>query len=186
MAKDKHTEEIEAPGERNTRLAITLGVALICLLVVAGFLSGKTPLGDPAWDLRSLGFAATLAAAPIIGWYWLRNPLDLVVGVFLFCQAALAITGDRYSLWSSAIVFPAAALLLVAAGVRDHRKFLALRAEIRDLQVGGHPLGLDPFKVRGSLLDGFLYSQLERHGRGRTATAAPLQPQTRHASFYPQ
>lgn len=126
-------EEIETPGERNTRLSITLGVALICLAVVTGFLSGETPLGDPAWDLRSVGFATLVVSAPIIGWYWLRNPLDLAVGVFLLCQAALAITGDRYSLWGSAVVFPAAALLLIVAGIRDHRKFLAVRTEIRNL-----------------------------------------------------
>lgn len=34
---------------------------------------------------------------------------------------------------SSAVVFPVAALLLVAVRVRDHRKFLALRTEIRNL-----------------------------------------------------
>lgn len=126
-------EEMVTAEERNLRLWITLGVALICLIVVAGFFSGASPLGLPAWDLRSVGFATLVAAAPIIGWYWLRTPLDLVVGVFLTCQAALAITGDRYSLWSSAVVFPVAALLLVAAGIRDHRRFLELRAEIRDL-----------------------------------------------------
>ncbi len=126
-------EEFTSPGERRTRLAITALVALISVVVVATFLLGAAPIGNASWDLRTAGYVSMLAGMPVIAWYWLRNPLELTVGVFLFCQAALAFAGQSYPLWSSAIVFPFAAVLLIATGFGDHRRFLAIRAEIRAL-----------------------------------------------------
>ena len=72
-------------------------------------------------------------ALPWVVWRWLRSPLDFVVGVLLLCQAALALRGSSYALWSSAAVFPLAAVLMIGAGIRDHRAFLRIERSIRQL-----------------------------------------------------
>ena len=126
-------EEITTPGERRARVAMVAGIAVISVLVVVGYAGGGTPAGPASWDLGSVGYVALLLCMPAIAWYWLRTPMDLAVGVFLLCQAALAFTGRSYALWSSAAVFPVVALLLIAAGIREHRRFVAIQAEIRAL-----------------------------------------------------
>ncbi len=126
-------EQLTTPDERHIRLMLTTLTAAISIVVAATSLTGKTPFGTPSWDLRTAGYVSVVLSLPVIAWYWLRSPLELAVGAFLFCQAALAFGGSSYPLWSSAVVFPVAALLLIRAGARDHRKFLALRAEIRTL-----------------------------------------------------
>lgn len=126
-------EALATSSERRMRAAMVACIAAIGFVVVAGYVGGGMPGADASWDLRSVGYVALLLCMPAVAWYWLRTPMDLAVGVFLLCQAALAFTGRSYALWSSAAVFPVAALLLIAAGIREHRRFVALQAEIRAL-----------------------------------------------------
>lgn len=126
-------EELTTASERKLRLVFAGCTALVCLLVAAGMLHRLAPLGGEPWSMGAAGYMLTVLALPYIVWRWLRSPLDFVVGVFLLCQAALAFDGRSYSLWSSAVVFPVAALILISMGIRDHRKFRALEAEIRSI-----------------------------------------------------
>lgn len=122
-----------APEERRIRVMLTGLTGVISTVVAAGLLTGQTPFGTVTWDLQTAGYVTVVLSLPVIAWYWLRTPQELAVGAFLFCQAALAFTGQSYPLWSIAAVFPVAAMVLIAGGVRDHRKFLVLRAEIQAL-----------------------------------------------------
>ena len=124
-------EEIETAQERQTRHVFTGFTALASLMIVVGALTGRAPLQLTPWSLTSVAYVVVVLSLPLIVWKWLRTPLDFVVGVFLLSQAALAFIGHTYPLWSTAVVFPFAALIMIAAGISDHRKFLKVRAEIR-------------------------------------------------------
>lgn len=126
-------EQLVAPEERRIRVTLAGLTGVISAVVAAGLLTGQTPFGTVTWDLHTAGYVTVVLSLPVIAWYWLRSPLELAVGAFLFCQAALAFTGRSYPLWSIAVIFPVAAVLLIAGGVREHRKFLVLRAEIQAL-----------------------------------------------------
>ena len=126
--------EVSNDAERRQR-ALFIGFSgLVALAVAAGFVIEHEPFGRNAWNAQGLGYLLVVAALPLVVWRWLRTPLDFVVGSFLLCQAALASSGQAYPLWSSALVFPLAALLLIITGLQDHRRFLAIDAEIRQLQ----------------------------------------------------
>ena len=83
---------------------------------------------------------------PLATWRWLRSPLDFIVGVFLFCQAALACAGRVYPLVGAthssaatlmsivALEFPLAALAMIVAGVVQHRRFRQLHAQLQQWQ----------------------------------------------------
>jgi predicted membrane metal-binding protein len=82
------------------------------------------------------GYLAVVVAMPVLAWLWLRTPLEFVTGIFLMCQAALAFNGSPYPLLSVAIVFPFAAVALIVAGVRDHRRFRDVTERIARLTGG--------------------------------------------------
>lgn len=126
-------EERPTPETRRIRLFFVSFVALISLIVSAVNLGEREPFGSQAWDLGLLAYQFLVLALPLIAWFCLRNPIDFAVGVFLVCQAALASRGDSYALWSSALIFPAAAMLMIVAGIRDHRQFHLVEMQIRQL-----------------------------------------------------
>jgi hypothetical protein len=126
-------EELTTASERKLRLVFAGCTALVSLLVAAGTLHGLAPIGGEAWSLGAAGYMLTILLLPYIVWRWLRSPLDFAVGVFLLCQAALAFDGRSYPLWSSALVFPIASLILINLGIRDHKKFRVVEAEIRGI-----------------------------------------------------
>jgi hypothetical protein len=113
--------------ERNGRLARTTFVALVSIAVTAAVLARPERGADVA------GYLAVVAAMPVVAWLWLRTPLEFVTGTFLMCQAALAFTGNTYPLLGVATIFPFAAVGLIVAGARDHRRFRVLSARIRQL-----------------------------------------------------
>lgn len=120
-------QEMETRRERNGRVARTAFVALVSI-AVAGFVLTQEERGA-----ETTGYLAVVAAMPVVAWLWLRTPLEFVTGIFLMCQAALAFTGSTYPLVGVAIVFPFAAVALIVAGARDHRRFRLLSARIRQL-----------------------------------------------------
>ncbi|HEX5314685.1 MAG TPA: hypothetical protein VFX38_07275 [Gammaproteobacteria bacterium] len=140
-----HVEEQESTAQRRTHrfcVAVTLLVAAGITAVTAGEVTTKTGA-----DLAGLiGYLALIWFLVLATWRWLRSPLDFIVGVFLFCQAALICVGRSYPLiWLThtreallmsliAAMFPLAALAMIAAGIGDHRRFLRLRTRLAELQ----------------------------------------------------
>lgn len=136
-----HVEEQESTAERRIHrgcIGVTLVVAV--LLTVSVLLGGMPP---------SPGMAGYLALAWLLVlacWRWLRSPLDFVVGTFLFCQAAPLCVGRSYPVIGTvdaaanpplallALLFPSMALLMIARGVTDHRRFLQLRDRLLQLR----------------------------------------------------
>ena len=126
-------EELASDRERRIQRSFVGFAAVISFLVGAVTLAELVPFGIRRWDIVSSGYLLLVLLLPLVVWRWLRTPLDFIIGVFLLCQAALAIDGRSYPLWSSAAVFPVAALILIGIGIRDHRRFRAIEAEIRQL-----------------------------------------------------
>jgi hypothetical protein len=123
--------EIESAGERRQRVLLVGGLALVCAVVVIGALAGATPFAAAAATTAERAvYVATVLAVPLIAWLTLRTPLDLVVGVVLLAQAAGAALGAAYAGWSVSLVFPVAALLMIAAGLRDHRRYRDVEREL--------------------------------------------------------
>ena len=128
-----HVEELASPSERGYQWLFVGFTALVSLVILGSVLSRVTPFGEQAWSLGQTGYVAVMLALPVIVWRWLRTPLEFIVGVFLFCQAALAFAGRSYGFGLGTVVFPIASVALIAVGLRDHRRFLRLQAELRGL-----------------------------------------------------
>jgi len=79
------------------------------------------------------GYLAVVLVLLLVVWHWLRRPLEFIVGVFLLCQAALAFGGRSYGFSLGSAIFPIASIALIAAGLRDHHRFLRLQAELRSI-----------------------------------------------------
>jgi len=107
------------------------GVSALVVIIMIGVFLGLADVALPSTSLAAGLYLAVLIAIPLIAWRWLRTPIDLVVGTFLLCQAALAGAGRSYPLWSVALIFVPVAVLMIATGVRDHRHFRLLEQRIR-------------------------------------------------------
>jgi uncharacterized membrane protein YidH (DUF202 family) len=140
-----HVEEQETPAERRTHW-FCVGVVLLVALVITAVLAVSAR--PHPWSLPSgmLGYLALLWLLVLAAWRWLRSPLDFIVGVFLFCQAAMVSGGGYYPLIGTthtlqatqmslvALMFPLAALVMIANGVREHRQFQQLRQRLQQLR----------------------------------------------------
>lgn len=126
-------EELTTLSARRYHLLFSGFTAAVSLLVVGRVAGRLVPLGDSPIDLRALGYCAVVVCLPIVVWRWLRTPLEFIVGVFLLCQAALAFVGRSYDFGLGTAAFPVASAALILTGLRDHRRFLQLRAEMRDI-----------------------------------------------------
>jgi len=124
-------QELTTPTERRFHASLVAFTALLSLVIVAEALVRFAPLGERPWSSQVAGYTAVVTILPIVVWRWLRTPLDFVVGVFLLCQAALVLGGRSYGYDLGTAVFPIASLALIAAGLRDHQRFLRLREELR-------------------------------------------------------
>lgn len=140
-----HVEEQETRTQRWfywCRLVVTL---VIVVLVTRAILADTWPHLPPG----VIAYVVLLWLLPIAVWRWLPSPLDYVVGVFLFCQAAFVCIGRAYPLVGlahdrdaallslAALEFPLAALAMIVAGVIQHRRFIVLEHSLRKLQAGG-------------------------------------------------
>ena len=134
-------EEQESTTERRIHRWCIAAALLVAVAVTASALSHGLRL--PA---ATLGYLALVWLLVLAGWRGLRSPLDFVVGTFLFCQAAVSCAGFAYPVMGTsaaganppmallALLFPLAALLLIARGVTDHRRFRPLCERLLQLR----------------------------------------------------
>ncbi|MDN5865471.1 MAG: hypothetical protein L0I62_09725 [Gammaproteobacteria bacterium] len=137
-------EERLSKAQRRSRRFNLAVSTLIALAIVGVVLSREWP---QLWSLspRDIAYLVLVLMIPIAVWRWLRSPLDFIVGVFLFCQAAVVSVGLSYPLIGTtqgyeatmmslvALIFPVAAVVMIRAGIIEHRRFLRLRARLDEL-----------------------------------------------------
>jgi hypothetical protein len=137
-----HVEQQETPLERRMHRLNVVVVVLVALAITTG-------LAMAPWeqlDAGALGYLALIWLLVLATWRWLRSPLDFIVGVFLFCQAALVSAGRSYPLVGTththeamlmslvALIFPLAGLAMIASGIAEHRQFRVLRQHLEQLR----------------------------------------------------
>ena len=108
----------------------TAFTALVCLAIVIGVASMVEPIGDKPLTAGIIGYLLVVMALPYIVWRWLRGTYDFIIGTFLFCQAAVVMSGGNYPLLSVGLMFAVVALMMIWVGVRDHRHFLRIAAQL--------------------------------------------------------
>lgn len=143
-----HVEQIETQAERLLHWFCVGFVLLVALAITASVaFSDRLNL----WSLPAgmIGYLVLLWLLVVAAWRWLRSPLDFIVGVFLFCQAAVVSAGSYYPLigmtdtpqeWQMsliALMFPLAGLAMIVNGVREHRQFQQLRQRLQQLRSEG-------------------------------------------------
>lgn len=141
-----HVEQQETRQERGLQRLFLGVVVLVALVITAGF---GVILKQQAWSSLPVGmwgYLALLWLLVLATWRWLRSPFDFIIGVFLFCQAALVSVGRHYPLIGTththeamlmslvALMFPVAALAMIANGVAEHRQFRVLRQQLEQLR----------------------------------------------------
>lgn len=115
-----------SPALRRQRRWMAGYLLVIAAVVVGGVLvtAGRTAL---AWPVA--GYLVLVAALPFAAmrWFWSSN--DFVVGVLLFCQAAVVTAGINYGPWWL-VYASGCGLWAIITGLREHRHFLAIRDEL--------------------------------------------------------
>lgn len=142
-----HVEEQETWAERWT-YRFCVGISVVVALFVTSVVLAHAWSRHAVPSIEALGYLALVLALPIAAWRWLRSPLDFIVGVFLFCQAALACGGRAYPLVGAAettqsammswvaLTYPLAAVGLIGSGIVQHRRFAELRTRLEQLRGG--------------------------------------------------
>jgi len=133
-------EEQEKPNERLTHwfgVAVSLLVALgITVVDLIGVL--RHPDEAPA---GLAGYLILIWLLPLAAWRWMRSAMDFIVGVFLICQAypmiGLAHGAEAAKLSLIAVMFPLVAVVMIGAGITQHRRFHVIRARLEALQGTG-------------------------------------------------
>jgi hypothetical protein len=140
-----HVEEQETRQERLVHALCTAVTLLVALAITAGVVLAARP---HPWSMPAgmFGYLVLVWLMVLAAWRWLRSPLDFIVGVFLFCQAAVVSAGGYYPLIATthtpqatlmsvvALMFPLAALAFIARGVVEHREFRQLRQRMDQLR----------------------------------------------------
>jgi hypothetical protein len=120
---------LQAPTEkerRNHRLTVAY-LAVIAAIVLGVFLYTAVEAGRMPGP-GMLGYAVIVAALPLVAWRWFWSVSDFLVGVLLMCQSAVVIGGGNYpAIWLAYV--GACAAIAIIYGLREHREYLALRAE---------------------------------------------------------
>jgi hypothetical protein len=125
--------EARTRSERRWHLGFTAFTALVSASIVGVILWLRLFSDAGAFGWGIIGYLALVATMPVLVWYFMKTPLEFIVGVFLVCQAALMLVGMSYSLWQQPQA-PIAAVALMVVGVRQHRDFRRLRRELADLR----------------------------------------------------
>ncbi len=120
---------LQAPTDKEKRAHrwTVIYVAVVAAIVLGGlaytaFQSGRVP--PPGM----LGYAVIVAALPLVAWRWFWSVSDFLVGVLLMCQSAVVIGGGNYPpIWL--LYVGVCAAIAVFYGLREHREYLALKAE---------------------------------------------------------
>lgn len=91
--------------------------------------------GARAWQWPAIAYLGFVAALPMVAARWFWSVGDFLVGVLLFCQAAVVIGGLHYP-WYWILVAAVYAAIAIPTGWREHRDYQRLR-----LELGLHPRG---------------------------------------------
>ncbi|NGP53413.1 hypothetical protein [Thioalkalivibrio sp. XN8] len=120
---------LQAPTakEKRSHRWTVIYLAVISALVL-GFLAWKSVEAGRLPGAGMIGYAMIVAALPLVAWRWFWSVSDFLVGVLLMCQSAVVIGGGNYpAIWLAYV--GACAAIAVFYGWREHREYLALRAE---------------------------------------------------------
>ena len=117
--------------QRRVRLWMTVYLAVISTIVIGGLVlvayrdDRLASLLQWPW----LGYLAVVAGLPFIARRWFWSSSDFLVGVLLFCQAAVVLAGDNYPpVWIA--IATGFAVVAITTGLREHREYLRLRREL--------------------------------------------------------
>ncbi|MGH8226111.1 MAG: hypothetical protein ACRER1_08180 [Gammaproteobacteria bacterium] len=140
-----HVEEQEKPSERRMYRFCVVVSLLVALAITVVDLIGMFRHPDRV-SAGLIGYLVLVWLLPLAAWRWMRSALDFIVGVFLICQAALACVGATYPMIGFtygaeaakmsliAVIFPLVAVIMIAVGVAEHRRFHAIRNRLETLQ----------------------------------------------------
>lgn len=116
-----------SPTLRRQRRWMAIYLFAIAALVVGGVL-WMNGLALPPPGI--LAYLLLVAALPFAAMRWFWSVGDFLVGVLLFCQAAVVSAGGAYGgAWL--LYVAGCAGIAIVVGVREHREYLALRAALR-------------------------------------------------------
>jgi hypothetical protein len=120
---------LQAPTDKERRShRWTVIYLAVVSLVVLGFLAWKAVESGRLPGPGMIGYAVIVAALPLVAWRWFWSVSDFLVGVLLMCQSAVVIGGGNYPpIWL--LYVGACAAVAVFYGLREHREYLALKAE---------------------------------------------------------
>lgn len=92
--------------------------------------------GARAWQWPAIAYLGFVAALPLVAARWFWSVGDFLVGVLLFCQAAVVIIGLHYP-WYWILVAVIYAAIAIPTGWREHRDYQRLRIELGLYPDGG-------------------------------------------------
>lgn len=125
--------------ERRNHLWMVGYLALMSALIVGVVLWNA---GARAWQWPAIAYVVLVAALPLVAARWFWSVGDFLVGVLLFCQAAVVISGGHYP-WYWILIAAAYAAIAIPTGWREHRDYQRLRIEL-GLGHAGPPASADP------------------------------------------
>jgi hypothetical protein len=114
--------------QRRWRFWAVVYLAVMAALINAGFLYAAITGGSLAPG-QIVGYVVMVALLPLVAWRWVWSVSDFLVGVLLFCQAAVVLGGGQYPpVWM--VYVGAVSLLVIGIGLHEHRDYLQLRREL--------------------------------------------------------
>ncbi len=117
-----------SPSERRQHFWWTIYLAVISAVVAVTLIYRVVSQGD-GLPLAKIGYLVMVVAMPLVAWRWFWSASDFIVGVLLFCQAAVVLGGSQYPpLWL--LYVGLCTVLVVGAGWREHLDYLRLRRDL--------------------------------------------------------
>lgn len=108
-------------------------LAVMAALINSAFLYAAITGGNLSM-VQTVGYVLIVFSLPLVAWRWMWSVSDFLVGVLLMSQAAVVISGGHYQpLWM--LYVGLVSLLVIGIGLREHRDYLRLRADL----AGGTP-----------------------------------------------
>lgn len=126
--RDGEVLQAPTPAERKQHRWGVIYLSVIAL-VVLGFVIAALLRDGHLPEGQMIGYILVVLALPLAAWRWFWSVSDFLVGVLLFCQSAVVIAGSNYpATWL--IYIAVCAGIAIVYGWREHRDYLALRAEL--------------------------------------------------------
>lgn len=121
-------------------LGLTGFVALVSLVIIGAGIGKFGLFGLFALPWPQLAYFAFVALLPAVVWRWLWSTSDFIVGVGIFCQAAVIIAGGHYRLDSLGAYLICTGVFSMLLGIKEHRDYLQLRHELTQRSRGEQAL----------------------------------------------